>query len=99
MSEWVYFIYAPREDFAVTMTAEEQAVWAEHFERLQRLLAAGQLILAGPTLGSVNTGLVIFDAADEYAARQFMAGDPVISGGYARGELHPFRVSLLRGRD
>ena len=65
----------------------------------RQLLAAGQLILARPTIGSVNTGLVIFDAADEDAARQFMAGDPVISGGYARGELHPFRVSLLRGRD
>ena len=25
--------------------------------------------------------------------------DPVIAGGYARGELRPFRVSLLRGRD
>jgi uncharacterized protein YciI len=99
MSEWIYFIYAPREDFAATMTAAEEAVWTEHFERLQRLLAEGKLILAGPTLGSVNTGLVIFDAADEGAARQFMAGDPVISGGYARGELHPFRVSLLRGRD
>ena len=24
---------------------------------------------------------------------------PVIAGGYARGELRPFRVSLLRGRN
>jgi len=43
--------------------------------------------------------VTIFEAPDEEAARQIMAGDPVISGGYARGELHPFRVSLLRGRD
>jgi hypothetical protein len=28
-----------------------------------------------------------------------MDEDPVIAGGYARGELRPFRVSLLRGRD
>ena len=99
MTEWIYFVHAPREDFAATMTAEEQTVWAEHFERLQRLLAAGRLILAGPTLGTVNTGLVIFDAADENAARQVMAEDPAIRSGYARGELRPFRVSLLRGRD
>jgi uncharacterized protein YciI len=72
---------------------------AEHFERLQRLLADGRLILAGPTLGGINTGLVIFDAPDEEEARQVMAADPVISGGFARGELRPFRVSLLRGRD
>lgn len=99
MTEWIYFIHAPREDFAATMTAEQQAAWAEHFERLQSLLAAGRLILAGPTLGIVNTGLVIFDAADEDAARQLMAEDPVIRSGLARGELRPERVSLLRGRD
>ena len=40
-----------------------------------------------------------FEAPDEDAARQIMAADPAISSGYARGELRPFRVSLLRGRD
>lgn len=99
MTEWIYFIHAPRENFAATMTAEEQAVWAQHFERLQGLLADGRLILAGPTLGTANTGIAIFEAPDEEAARLIMAADPVVSGGYARGELRPFRVSLLRGRD
>jgi hypothetical protein len=28
-----------------------------------------------------------------------MEDDPVIAGGFARGELRPFRLSLLRGRD
>jgi len=99
MTQWIYFVHPPRDDFAATITAEEEAVWTEHLERLQRLLAAGQLILAGPTPGAVNTGLVVFDAADEDAARQLMAEDPVIRGGYARGELRPLRVTLLRGRD
>jgi uncharacterized protein len=99
VTEWIYFIHPPREDFAETMTAEEQSVWAEHFRRLQQLLADGRLIIAGPTLGTVNTGVAVFEAADEQAARQVMDDDPIISGGYARGELRPFRVSLLRGRD
>jgi uncharacterized protein YciI len=99
MPEWIYFIHPPREDFAATMTAEEEAVWGVHFERLQELVAAGTLILAGPTLGPVNTGIAIIEAPDEAAARQIMAEDPVIAGGYATGELRPFRVSLLRGRD
>jgi uncharacterized protein YciI len=99
VTEWIYFIHPPRDDFAATMTADEKTVWAEHFQRLQRLLASGQLILAGPTLGTVNTGLVVFDAPDEQAARQVMEEDPVVSGGYALGEVRPFRVSLLRGRD
>jgi uncharacterized protein YciI len=43
--------------------------------------------------------LVIFDAPDEQAARQFMEEDPVVRDGYALGEVRPFRVSLLRGRD
>lgn len=99
MGEWVYFIHAPREDFAATMTDEERAVWKVHFERLQRLLAEGVMILVGPTLGAVNTGIAIFEAADEESARRIMEEDPVIAGGFARGELRPFRVALLRGRD
>jgi uncharacterized protein YciI len=99
VSEWIYFIHPPRDDFAATMTAEEKAVWSVHFERFERMLADGSLILVGPTLGSVNTGLAIFEAPDEAAARRIMDEDPVLAGGYARGELRPFRVSLLRGRD
>jgi uncharacterized protein YciI len=99
MSEWIYFLHPPRDDFAATMTPQEQAAWGEHFERLQRLLADGVLVLAGPTLGRINTGIAVFEAPDEDAARRIMEEDPAISGGFARGELRPFRVSLLRGRD
>jgi uncharacterized protein YciI len=99
MAEWIYFIHAPRENFAATMTSEESAVWSTHFERFQRMLGDGELILVGPTLGPINTGIAIFEATDEAAARRVMEEDPVIAGGYARGELRPFRVSLLRGRD
>ena len=99
MSEWIYFIHPPRENFAATMTAEEQTVWGTHFERLKRLVAEGVMILAGPTLGTKNTGVAIFEAADEAQAQRIMDEDPVIAGGFARGELRPFVVSLLRGRD
>jgi uncharacterized protein YciI len=80
MSEWIYFIHPPRDDFAATMTEE------------------GVMILAGPTLGRYSTGIAIFEAPDEATAQRIMEDDPVIAGGYARGELRPFRVSLLRGR-
>lgn len=99
MAEWIYFIHPPRDDFADTMTAEEEEVWGLHFERFRQALADGYLILVGPTLGSHNTGIAIFEAPDEAAARRFMEADPVISGGFARGELRPYRVSLMRGRD
>jgi uncharacterized protein YciI len=99
MSEWVYFIHPPRDDFAATMTDEEQQIWGVHLKRLKRLLDEGTLVMAGPTLGPVNTGIAVIEAPDEDAARRIMEEDPVIAGGYARGELRPFRVSLLRGRD
>jgi uncharacterized protein YciI len=99
VAEWIYFIHPSREDFAATMTDGEERVWSEHFERLKRLLADGTLILAGPTLGRVNTGVTIFEAPDEAAARRIMEEDPTISSGLAIGELRGFRAALLRGRD
>lgn len=99
MAEWIYFLHAKRENFAATMTAEEKRAWGIHFERLKRLLAEGTLIIAGPTLGKINTGVAVIEAPDEATARQIMEDDPTITGGFAIGELPGFRVSLLRGRD
>jgi uncharacterized protein YciI len=99
MAEWIYFIRPHRDDFAATMTAEEQEVFRAHYLRLRDLLADGVVVLAGPTTGRVNTGIVIYEAADEPAARQIMDEDPVIAGGIADGRLEPFEISLLRGRD
>ena len=99
MAEWIYFLHPPRDDFAATMTDQEREAWGRHFERLKAMLADGVLILAGPTLGSANTGICIFEAPDEDAAREIMNGDPTIAEGFVEGELRPFRAALLRGRD
>ena len=99
MAEWIYFIHPPRENFAATMTEPEERAWAAHFDRLKRMLADGTLILAGPTLGRINTGITVIEAPDEQAARRIMEEDPAIAGGFATGELRPLKVSLLRGRD
>jgi uncharacterized protein YciI len=98
MAEWIYFIHPPREEFAGTMTDAEQEVWSRHWERIKRLYLEGSIVLVGPTLGRVNTGLCIFEAPDEDAARSFMNNDPAIAEGVATGELRSIRVSLLRGR-
>jgi uncharacterized protein YciI len=99
VSEWVYFIHPSREKFAATITDEEREAWDRHFVRLKQLLRDGVLILAGPTLGRINTGIAVIEAPDEEAAAAIMNADPTITSGFARGELRPFRVSLLRGRD
>ena len=99
MAEWICFLHPPRENFAATMTDEEQRVWGEHFERLKALVADGVMVLAGPTLGPINTGIMVFEAPDEEAARKLVDDDPTVAGGYVEPELRPFRLSLLRGRD
>jgi uncharacterized protein YciI len=99
MAEWIYFIHAPREDFAATMTDDEKAVWGEHFTRLQRLADEGVMILVGPTLGRINTGIAIFRADDEATAQRIMDEDPAISSGIGTGELRPFSIALLRPPD
>jgi uncharacterized protein YciI len=97
MSEWVYFLHPPRENFAATLTNEEQAAFAAHAEWLRRLMADGVLILAGPSLGPINTGIAILEAPDQATAERLVADEPVARGGFARGELRPFRLGLFRG--
>lgn len=99
MGQWIYIIHPPRENFAATMTDEEAVVWSEHWQRAKRLYLEGHIVLMGPSLGSNNLGICIFEADDEAAARNFMEEDPAIASGIGRGELQPYRISLLRGRD
>ena len=99
MSEWIYFLHSPRLDFAATISPEEEKVFGEHFAYLKKLHESQVLILAGPTLGSVNTGVVIFRAPDEDAARRIMNDDPTIREKIVTGELRRFHVSLVEGRN
>ena len=99
MDTWLYFIHPPREDFAATMTEAEEEAWGRHWTRIKRLFAEGRIVLVGPTMGRHNTGICVFEADDEDAARTIMEDDPAIAGGFATGELRAFQLSLLRGRD
>ena len=78
-------------------TADEDRIVGEHFAYLQRLQAAGTLILAGRTLNTdeETMGIVIINAEDEAAARQLMADDPALINDVMRGTLYPYRVALI----
>jgi uncharacterized protein YciI len=99
MAEWISLLHPPRADFAPPRPPEERAAFAPHAAWLGRLLADGVLILAGPTLGTVNTGIGIFEAPDEETARRIIADDPVARGGFARAELRTYHLGFLRGND
>ncbi len=78
-------------------TDEDNAIVAEHFDRLKALHKEGILILAGRTLNedASQFGLVIFKAATEEDARQFMNADPAVSKGVMTATLFPYRVALI----
>ncbi|MET3961160.1 uncharacterized protein YciI [Marmoricola sp. OAE513] len=99
MSEWIYFIHPPRENFVETITEEEAGIMQVHAGHLAELHQQGVLILAGPTFGRINTGIAVIEADDEDAATTIMSSDPAITSGLMTGELRPMRVAFLRGRD
>ena len=99
MNEWVYFLHAPREDFIATMTDEEREVWGRHVAWVTALFEEGSIVVGGPPHGPTNTGICVFEAEDEAAAQAVVAADPAVVSGIGRGEVRPFRMLYLRGRD
>jgi uncharacterized protein YciI len=98
VSEWLCIIRPPRETFMDDASPEEQAVMGDHFAYLKSLLQAGKLILAGPSLDP-PFGIIVLEAETEEEARRLVEADPSVAAGIQTPELHPFRASLLRGRD
>ena len=77
--------------------ADKKTVGA-HFAHLKAATAEGKVILAGRTLepGDKTFGLVIFEAADEAAAKAFMESDPAVVGKVMTATVHPYQVALQR---
>jgi uncharacterized protein YciI len=88
----------PRVHDDAAWTEADKAAVSQHFQRLQRATAAGQVILAGRTTeaGDKTFGLVIFEAMDDAAAQQFMESDPAVVAGVMTATLHPYAVALQR---
>jgi uncharacterized protein YciI len=78
-----------------SMSPQEEEVVEEHFTYLKRNLEEGHLILAGSCLDGAF-GVAIFEAVSPEEAQQFMHDDPAIKNGLMTGEIHPFRVSLMK---
>ena len=79
-------------------TKEDNAALDRHFSRLKEATKSGQLVLAGRTKepGKKTFGIVVFNAADEAAARKFMDSDPAVVAKLMTAELHPFSVAMQR---
>lgn len=97
--QYVYVLrLAPRLHEQKDWTERDNAAVSEHFKRLQQASLEGKVILAGRTAEPLpkTFGLVVFEAADDTAAREFMESDPAIAAGVMSATLHPYSVALLR---
>lgn len=78
-------------------TDADRAAVGAHFTRLKAGVAAGQVLLAGRTEVPLDRtiGLVVFSAADEAAAREYMNADPCLIAGVMTGEIFPYGLALM----
>jgi uncharacterized protein len=98
-AQYLYVLrLVPRVHDDAAWTEADKAAVSQHFQRLQQATAAGRVILAGRTTepGDKTFGLVIFEAADDAAAQQFMESDPAVVAGVMTATLHPYAVALQR---
>lgn len=99
LEQFVYVLQvAPQFQEKAAWTATEDAVIAQHFERLSLAAKSGQVILAGRTMEPLDKtfGLVIFEAESESAAAEFMKNDPAVIAGLMTATLHRYAVALQR---
>jgi len=96
MPEYIYLIHPLRHAFFESPTELEDQVMDAHYEYLKQALADGRVLLAGPCLDE-TFGVVVLQAENEQAARDFMLNDPSVSSNVMMAELHPMKVSLIKG--
>ena len=98
-SQYIY-VFEPVRPELVTdpeaWTEEEVQIGRAHFAYLKAATEAGVVLLAGRATDGLGPAVVIFEAADENQAREFMERDPFVHGGLMRAHLHPFRAALVR---
>jgi uncharacterized protein YciI len=88
-------LVANRPNFAMSMTAEEQATMRAHGEFLQGQLAAGTLVVAGPVFDPSGVfGMAVFEAGSMDEVRQLLEQDPAKAIG--RHEIAPMGPSAVR---
>jgi uncharacterized protein YciI len=97
--QYIYVLrLVPRLHDQKAWTERDNIAVAEHFKRLKEATAQGTVILAGRTdePPEKTFGIVIFEAASETAAAEFMRTDPTVVAGVMTATLHPYSVALLR---
>jgi uncharacterized protein YciI len=99
LKQYIYVLHpAERLQQGGEWTDGDNAAVSAHFIRLQEATASGKVILAGKTdePDAVTFGIVVFEAATDSEAQEFMDTDPAVVAGVMTAELHPYTVALMR---
>lgn len=96
MPDYIYLIHPLRHEFFESPTPREEAVMQSHFEYLKKATSQGVVLLAGPCLDE-TFGVVVLTAASDEEARLFMLNDPSVVNNVMMAELHPMKISLMKG--
>ena len=96
-----YIGFLTRGPNAGTGTAEErEKIQAAHMANIERLHAAGQLLVAGPFLDNGTLrGIFIFKCASIEEAQALAATDPAVQAGRLVVEIHPWLTMKGNIRD
>jgi uncharacterized protein len=96
MAEFIYLIHPLRHEFFENPTPYEDEVMDAHYQYLKSATETGTVVLAGPCLDD-TFGVVVLKAKNEAEAREFMLNDPSVSSNVMMAELHPMKISLMKG--
>ncbi len=96
MKEYIYLIHPLRDEFFVSPTPLEDQLVEAHYDYLKQATEQGTVVLAGPCLDE-TFGVIIFRAENDAAAREFMLNDPSVKNNIMMAELHPMKISLMKG--
>jgi len=98
VEQFIYTLIPTRSDMlSEGLTDRENEVIETHFAYLSDLKDKGVVKLAGRTTNTdaSSFGVMVFEAADEEAARQIMAQDPAVKEKVLAAKLFPFRIALM----
>ena len=95
MDAWCYLLHW-RPTLWDDMTPAEQEIIEAHDLYMTELMSQGVLVFAGPVL-SPPLAVIVFESADEDAARAVMQADPCVSAGIVPATLSKFFIGYMRG--
>ena len=101
LDQYLYTLRPTRSQMLVDgPTHSEEKIVSDHFSYLKDLNDRGVVIVAGRTLNTDDSSLVIviFQTESAEAAQALMRSDPAVKNGVMRAELFPYWIALMAER-